>query len=256
MKPKISQKEEPKEKCVCSNYSADWVNNGWKCNNCGKINPCNIGGYGVNCCPNAPHDTPKGICKECQFEEGEHSQECSKYEETDFETKERLHIPQEVPKGYEKPVFEPKEKCEKCSYIHEKYNVDCPCECHKLKEKGVCCGQDLFFTIGIKAYCAVCGKIIIEDTRLPEPKEKDVEEWEKEFDKEIMCYCEEGKTSDHTTSNPEIIKDFIKQTFISKQDLIAEIEKLWKDVNGFNATQKEIGYNSAVNDIINIIKNK
>lgn len=30
-----------------------------------------------------------------------------------------------------------------------------------------------------------------------------------EFEKKVMCYCEEGKESDHTTSNPEIILSFL-----------------------------------------------
>jgi hypothetical protein len=54
---KLKKLNQPqKEECICSNYGADWVDNGWKCHNCGKINPCKIGGVDVNCCPNAPHE--------------------------------------------------------------------------------------------------------------------------------------------------------------------------------------------------------
>ena len=47
---------------------------------------------------------------------------------------------------------------------------------------------------------------------------------EKRFNKELMCLCEEGGQPDHTTSNPEAIKNHLaKELALQKKELLKEL---------------------------------
>jgi hypothetical protein len=148
MTPKISQKEEPKEKMFCDGCR---FNNSHTCEYWGE-----------------PIEKATTFCAEKV-------------------PKERLHIPQEVPKGYEVPIFEPKGKCNKCGRIS---NV-----------------------VELSKNCPFC-----------KPKEKDV--W-KDFDKEFSTYneyivnvLEQGEYHQVLlTTNADKLKSWIKHNFISKQEL-------------------------------------
>jgi hypothetical protein len=73
--PKISQKEETHTVC---NKRLKEEGGKAKCCYCVKHSGCEL--------------SQKEICKECQFEGGEHSFECSKYKEPNFEPKDKYNI--------------------------------------------------------------------------------------------------------------------------------------------------------------------